>query len=164
MEITFRKYQPSDKKAFIRFTEENREYLMTVDDENLLTIEKGYGKVYAEDYLKKAKDSGGEVLIAETGGRLVGCGVGTIRLLTDKEKLRYNTENYKMGIISDLFVSEECRHHGVGSKLIHEFEKFFKEKGCKYSRMEVFGKNEKAHELYTYLGYGEYAEDLYKRI
>ncbi|RJO60523.1 GNAT family N-acetyltransferase [candidate division WS5 bacterium] len=162
MEI--REYKKSDREDFIRLTEGRRRYVMDLDNQNILAISKDYGKVYSSDYIKNTKGSRGAIFMAETDEKTVGCGVGIIRKLSKKEELKYNVRNYKMGVISNLFIEESYRGKGIGTQLIHKFEEFFKEHGCKYVRMEVFALNEKAYDLYAELGYKDYLRDLCKKI
>ena len=61
----------------------------------------------------------------------------------------------KMGIIDSLFIEEQYRGQGLGSKLISFFENWCIDKGIHRTRIVASFKNQKGIKLYKRLGYEE---------
>ena len=55
--------------------------------------------------------------------------------------------------LNELYVAEEARYHGLGTKLLAEVQRWAKEMGCTYLAMVTHPKNERAQNLYRTEGF-----------
>jgi len=55
--------------------------------------------------------------------------------------------------LNELYVAEEARYHGLGTKLLAEVQRWAKEMGCTYLAMVTHPKNEPAQNLYRTEGF-----------
>ncbi len=96
---------------------------------------------YPKQYLAALLALAGDLfLVAETREGIVGYAVGVLRV-------------NNMGHIVSIAVAKRWRRKGIGTKLIRELERRFREKKMKVSRLEVRVSNEPAIRLYERLGY-----------
>jgi ribosomal protein S18 acetylase RimI-like enzyme len=51
-------------------------------------------------------------------------------------------------MVYNLYVDKQYRNRKIGSHLLKLAEDYFKEKKCEFSRLQVFGTNDKAYKLY----------------
>jgi len=106
---------------------------------------------------KILKDPNSLLVVAETQGEVVGC-VHAV-LITH---LSYR--GAKRLLIEDLRVSESRRGAGIGSRLIHEAERFALEQGCQVAELFVHSDRTAAHRLYERLGYAGRHRGFRKRL
>lgn len=119
------------------------------------------GAVAAMDrLLERAGENGGAVLVAETGGAVVGHLVLTFERFGPfiREELR------DYAYVADLFVREAHRGGGVGSALIAEAERMAIARGMKRILLGVVHGNTRAERAYRYLGYSDYALEMVKPL
>ena len=98
------------------------------------------------------------VLIASLGGKITGFAQGIIKNIPSIFVID------KIGLISDLYVKKEFRGKGLGSKMIAELEKAFKQKKLKYSSLGVYHTNPRAQKLYLKQGYHAFKIEMRKRL
>lgn len=82
-------------------------------------------------------------LIARENGKIVGFIIGII----------YVERNFLTGHILTIDISPTQRRKGIGSRLLQEIEKIFKQNGVKTCRLEVRENNIAALNLYQKFGY-----------
>lgn len=105
-------------------------------------------KIFHDNQIKRLKDMENEeaiYLVAEEDNKIIA------HLL-----LKMNGTSYEPAYpnMNDLYVAEEMRNMGIGSKLIQEAEKITKQKGYRKISLAVNPTlNPKAKELYERLGY-----------
>lgn len=121
-----------------------------------------YGKYYTNNLLKKVSKQNGIIILAYEQDRVIGCIVGVIEEQSKDDVL--GCIPTKAGRVLELFVSEEYRHCGVGSKLMKKVGDYFKHKKCDITRIEVFEPNKSAYNFYKKLGYSDRIIDLIKKI
>ena len=149
--MVIRGYKTEDKEALISAQYRFQGYLTEIDDLKLLRCNPGYGEVYTEDMLKKIKERGGKVFVAEDNENIIGFVAGVMDEQSELDKLGHKTMKY--GDVLDLFVEEEFRGTGIGKELMAQMENYFRSQNCKAVMIGVFGPNEKAHKFYEQLGY-----------
>lgn len=149
--MVIREYTIKDKEAIISAQYRFQGYLAEIDDLKLLRCNPGYGESYTEDMLKKVKEQGGKVFVAEDNKKVVGFVAGIIDEQSEIDKLGHKVMKY--GDILDLFVEEEFRGTGIGKELMSEMEKYFRNQNCEAIMIGVFGPNQKARKFYEQLGY-----------
>lgn len=69
-----------------------------------------------------------------------------------------------MGSIDELYVEQESRNNGIGSKLLRRCAKEFDDYGIKHIMVEVWDFNQAALKLYASLGYESHIHCLRKTI
>jgi ribosomal protein S18 acetylase RimI-like enzyme len=98
-----------------------------------------------EEYLTDAiiKDDP-NILVAEEGDETIGF------ITFEEQSEQYfdtNIKNY--GVVLELFVNEDQRTRGVGTKLMSEAENYFKAKGLKYMKLSCSTFNKLALNFYV---------------
>ncbi len=66
--------------------------------------------------------------------------------------LKNDLHEKPFGFLEDVFVDENCRGQGLGTKIVQEVIKTAKENGCYKLICTSRHENEKAHDLYLKLG------------
>ncbi len=84
-------------------------------------------------------------LVAEADGRVVGYVMGEME----------EDNGVKVGHVVNIAVHEAYRRRGIGSRLMMEIERIFREMGAKRVKLEVREGDEGARAFYRHLGYRE---------
>ena len=98
------------------------------------------------------------ILVARSGDGLIGIIVGAIWDYLPFYKIA------RMGYISDLYVAPAVRGRGIGSALIREMEKWFREQGVEFARIETINAYDGNQRLYERLGYEPFLVELRRRL
>ncbi|MEM7813450.1 MAG: GNAT family N-acetyltransferase [Candidatus Aenigmatarchaeota archaeon] len=112
-------------------------------DRDLYQVSEKWWKVKRKFQLAAMKDSKNLVLVAEDGKRIVGYLWGYVERLN----------KYNIGKIQELIVSTRYRRKGIGTRLIKNLLKFFKDKNCIIAEVTVNAKNGAAIKTYERLGF-----------
>jgi GNAT superfamily N-acetyltransferase len=113
--------------------------------------------VFAE---KKVANTGGVKLVAEIDGVVV----GHLFLTWEKHGACVRDDVKAYGYVSELFVREAHRGHGIGRALLLEAERLTKERGFSHMLLGVLNGNAVAERAYARFGFKTYATDLIKPI
>lgn len=97
------------------------------------------------DRLQTMDAAGQTVLVAEQGGRLIGC------LSTSTMTVLHRPA--PVGRISMMVVDEQMRGQGVGAKLVAAAERLLAGRGCQLVEVTSNLKRTRAHHFYETLGY-----------
>ena len=98
-------------------------------------------------------------LIAEMEEKVVGF------VMYKKGKADYfDTNIVDFGEVLELFVDPDFRKKGIGEKLVNEVEKFFKEEGLAYLKLEASSRNDNAIKFYQEHGFEDHVTVMYKKI
>ncbi len=89
--------------------------------------------------------AGGEVLVAELDGRVVGCLTTSIMHVLQRPK--------PLGRMSMVVVEEGLRGRGIGAALVRAAEQSFKARGCGLVEVTSNLRRKDAHRFYEQLGY-----------
>jgi len=79
-------------------------------------------------------------------------------------QIRRNFLHNKVGLIDELVISKEIRHHGVGSELLVHVTKFAKNKKCKYVELYSGFKRKNAHKFYLHKHFDKTAYYFSKKL
>jgi len=107
-------------------------------DKDFYSISERWWKIKKASQLKAIKSPTDLVLVAESGGKIVGYIWGYIEIMM----------KYKIGKIQELIVTSKQRGKGIGTRLIKQMLDFFKNRKCVISEIEVFVKNEPTIKVY----------------
>ncbi len=106
----------------------------------------------------RLRDDSSCVLVAETGGEIVGYLLGHV----DEAQPIY--EKRRHALISDTFVAPAHRRKGVGTKLVEEAFAFFREKEIDHVRVNVIRANAAGRAFWKKQGAGDFLERLWKPL
>lgn len=158
--MIIKEYKEEDKRAVIEFLEKQLDELYALDPFKR-ERKSGYGEYSINNLLEQNKDKG-RILVAEENGEIVGYASGWIKYI---EKFEEQTGGPTInGMFDNLYVKPECRKKGVGTTLVKEMEKYFKENNCELIWLNVFSENSKAVNLYSNLGYTPNSTTMIKKI
>ena len=101
---------------------------------------------------------GEKVLLAESGGEIVGYCAGAIGKAPDYTALK------KIGYIDTMIVDEKHRKGGVGGKLLKEMINWLKEKKIKHIELEVDTRNNPGINFWRKAGFFEYRLKMRKDL
>ncbi len=104
------------------------------------------GKSYFKKRIKNKEE--GIVLVCEVKNKVVGYIAGYI------DEYSFRTLN-PIAEVENMYVEENFRGKGIGTKLIKKFIKLAKDKGAKLVKVSAFCKNTSAQRFYKHLGFSE---------
>lgn len=107
----------NEKQQVVNLLIELQEYLVSVDDEKVQTIDDEYGEKYFTYLQGLVKNHDGIILLAVSGSEVVGFIAGYIEPKDEEDIITNRCP--KRGIISDLAVTASCRGSGVGKDLMN---------------------------------------------
>ncbi|HLD11718.1 MAG TPA: GNAT family N-acetyltransferase [Patescibacteria group bacterium] len=162
MKTIVRKYKKEDRKVLATCLTKLCDHLVPLDPYKRARRLPQFEKEYTDNLLKKVKKQRGAIFVAENGKGVIGCIAGIIEKQRKEELLEY--PRIKKARVLELFVENEYRGEGIGSKLMKTIEKYFKKKGCFSCRVEVFVPNRNAHRFYKKSGYQNSDIDMIKRL
>lgn len=140
-ELTLRVAASGDLEALERF------------QQGIVSAERAFDPLLREsdvryyDIAAMLRDPGVHLLLAEAGGRPVGCAFA--RIDTAKPWLRHAREGY-LGL---MFVEESWRGRGVNARLIAVLEEWCRTQGVSEMRLEVYADNLAALRAYRKAGF-----------
>lgn len=159
--MLIRHYKEEDKKTVISLLSDFWNYLVSLDYMKRLREFEGSGEKTFSETLKDMKERDGVFYVAEEEGEVIGLIAGVI---TKPDELDKSIDSELIGRITEFYVDPIYRGRGYGKLLMKEIENFFKVRGCKSVKVEVFAPNKNAHMLYQKLGYQERNVDMIKLI
>ncbi len=151
MDISIREFKTGDTDSIIRLMNEFEDYYAGLEQPVRSSRSPEFGKAFVPALLKSLEEKDGRMFVALDDGKIVGFTAGIIEDQEETERIAEG-EN-KNGFILELFVREEVRKLGIGSRLIEEIEKYLKEKDCTRIFLEVESANEKVIKFYENSGY-----------
>lgn len=149
--MTISEYAPQYEDQVKDLLLELQIYLSALDVRGVLTVKDNYRDEYFRYIRNDAAVHHGKIFVAEKHGRAVG--VVVCKIFQGGGESELTTTCPKIGFISDLAVTESERGCGIGKKLIAQAERFFADRRCEYTQLEVFAPNARAAELYKRLGF-----------
>lgn len=163
MDITVREYQDSDKSTLQSILERLQDYVVATDSIQRIRRTEEFGLQALNNTLETYKTNNGEILFAETDGKIIGYCFGFVHDKQSEENL-LEVIPTQLGVVEDIFVDENYRGQGIGKMLLAEMEKYLKEKGCDSLWLEVFAENKEAHNAYLKMGYLDREIGMLKKI
>jgi ribosomal protein S18 acetylase RimI-like enzyme len=153
MEI--RKYQKNDFAQFCVLIDEFNDYIVSIDTENIVKSLSSQADIesYTDKTIKDAEERNGFIYLAVDNGNIIGFIQG-ICDSNDKNILyKLTHEPFVDGWIGELYVKPEYRGRGLGKELINKAKQFFKDKGCRFVRLQVMNDNIESLNIYKKLGF-----------
>ena len=141
---------------------ELEEYLVSIDKDELDRVHPEYREKMALYDLADVNNNNGKCYLAIDDDRVVGLIMGCIFPYQEHDYLDYKCPN--RGEITELIVTEKVRSKGIGKQLMNKMEAYFKEKGCEYVFVEVFGYNDRGFNFYSKDGYHNRMYHMIKKI
>ncbi len=99
----------------------------------------------------------GDLFVLEDGGSILGAAVIN-QIQVDcyaGAKWRYAAADEEVMVLHTLVISPKAARKGYGKAFVAYYEKYAREKGCSYLRMDTNARNAGARTLYQKLGYAE---------
>ncbi|MFO8016865.1 MAG: GNAT family N-acetyltransferase [Candidatus Woesearchaeota archaeon] len=115
-------------------------------------------KKEAEQAEKDIRKKNTIILAAEKEGKIIGCS----ELLIKKNEGIFRVEKY--GYINTMVVDRKHRKKGIAKKLADEALKFFRSKGIKYVRTNVYLSNRQAEKFWLGTGFRPESQFMLKKI
>ena len=116
--------------------------------------------VYLQYLIRRCGETGGEIFVVETEGRVVGMVAVFARVKSNSA----DEDDYEYAHISDLVVLDGYRSKGLGRALIQRAEEHVRSMGAKLLRIGVMAHNEGARVLYNRYGFDELFVMLQKEL
>jgi L-amino acid N-acyltransferase YncA len=126
---------------------EHRDQVVDANDLPLIDYQ-DYERILAEDLAALFADRNAIVLVAESGGRVVGYITGRVRVEARRVLPR-------RGIVEDWYVEQAARRDGTGRALLSELERRFAGRGCDVIESATWSGNESARDAHDALGFRE---------
>ncbi|ETT81439.1 GNAT family N-acetyltransferase [Viridibacillus sp. FSL R5-0477] len=73
-------------------------------------------------------------------------------------------ETKKSAFLYEIYIFDECRSKGIGTKVMEEIEEYLSLKEILYFKLHVFGTNRKAIKLYETIGFQIAGINMYKTL
>ncbi len=152
-----KKYEEEVKDLLV----ELQEYIVSIDKDHYNILTDKYRDRYFQKAMQEVKKYHGKIFLAKESGKIIGLVAGVIN---NEEETVFDFQSPKRGRVTELVVTRESRNKGIGKKLLHYMEDYFKSVGCKAVLLGVFGYNEHAKNFYHNEGYKDRYIDVMKKI
>lgn len=162
MEVTFREYRDEDKPLLLALAKELGACGQSLDSMKRIVNAPGFFEMDLEDTLANVSKYQGKILFAEENRKTIGYIIGVIWKQSEKNKLEIG--QHVLGEVLDVFVEEQFRRKGIGTKLLEKMQHYFKERGCDSIWVHLFAPNKKAHDVYEKFGFTDRSIGMVKVI
>ncbi len=162
MNVQIREYNDRDKKHIIDCVEKLHDHVVSLDPLKRLRKMPGYIDTEVTNTFRTVKEQNGKILIAEDDGKFVGFIVGFMTKQSDENLM--SVVPTKLGVISDVYVSDAYRGQGVGEKLMRAMEAYLKTLDCDTIWINIVSYNTNAHSFYKKMGYHDREISLMKKL
>ncbi len=157
--LEIRSFRPHDESHVVLLVRELQDYESQYFDRMLPSDD--IGSWYVSRCWRQAKESGGELIVAELDGRIVGYAT----LFTRRSSEAAIDEMlYTHAYIGDLIVTKSVRRLGVGAALLAECEKLARAAGEKWLRITTLAANLEAVHVYRRFGFTDQFIDMEKPL
>lgn len=157
--IVVREYRPEDLTQVIEVVRDIQRHEGSLYGRMLPP--EAIGEWYVEKQLQDCARTGGAILVAEAGGRVVG--YTSLQIEVSSEEDRDETD-YLFAYVPDLGVAQAMRGKGIGTALLAACEERARRAGREWVRLSVLAANGDAHKLYRRLGYDPHIIMLEKHL
>lgn len=141
---------------------ELEDYIVSIDKDNLDIVHQEYREKMAIKDLEEVNNNEGICYLAIDNNKVVGLIMGCIFPYDKYDYLDYKCP--RRGEITELIVNKKARSKGIGKILMNKMEEYFKNKGCEYILVDVFGYNNNAFKFYSKDGYHTRMYTMIKKI
>lgn len=153
-----RPYRAEDQAALLVLVRELQEHERAV--EPLMKPAAEIGTDYIAELQKQIVTHGGEILVAEENGSLLGYAAVMFRIPSEDA----DEVPYEYAYISDVAVTAHKRGRGLGRRLLKECEKMARAAGAERLRISVLSQNQGAKKLYAASGFSERVTEMEKPL
>jgi GNAT superfamily N-acetyltransferase len=122
--------------------------------------ERRAAEAYHRELLERLARRGGEVILAESAGIVI----GAMGFVIDVDAAYVADDVRRHGAVTDLVVAPEWRGRGVGRMLLEEAERRTRAAGCRRLTIGVLVANPDAERLYRSFGFEPYVSILTKDL
>jgi ribosomal protein S18 acetylase RimI-like enzyme len=162
MKLRIRNYRPEDRSDLARCLDAMHDAMVPLDPWRRVVRLPSHGKLFVPQILKRTRENRGFILVAEVNGEIAGVAVAW---QVGFSRAQRTTElPTRFGYLSDLSVLPKWRGRGIGTQLLRETERRFREDGCDQMGLSVFFPNKKAQQLYFRKGFSPRGLILGKRL
>lgn len=100
-----------------------------------------------------------DLFVMEVDGKLIGVGIINQEQVDvyQETNWKYVASDDEVMVLHTLAISPQVGRKGYGSKFVEFYERYAKEQGCDYLRMDTNERNVNARAMYQKLGYEEVA-------
>jgi ribosomal protein S18 acetylase RimI-like enzyme len=158
-QILIRPYDSRDEHGVVMLARELQAHEAQIFDR--MTPPREIGSWYVARSLRDARKSGGELLVAERNGLVVG--YATL-LVAQSSETAMDEVFYTFAYIGDLVVARFEQGRGIGRALLTECERLARAAGEKWLRVTVLSRNRRAVSLYTNFGFDSQLTNMEKRL
>ena len=151
MNLIFRDYKEEDKQTLFDLIKKLGKFAQSLDSLQRVKNLPGFFEISLKETLENVEKYQGKIWFAEEEGKIVGYIIGANWTQSEMNKLEIGP--HTLGEVVDLFIEEDYRRQGIGTKMLQMMEDYFKEKGCDSMWVQVFAPNEKAHNTYKKFGF-----------
>jgi ribosomal protein S18 acetylase RimI-like enzyme len=163
---SIREYQNNDQAQIIQLFFEFGKYLQQLDKASLdlIIVPQDYGQKFCAKMLQDVAKNRGKIYVLENPNQqVVGFIAGVIFQIGNSDE-ELDCKPHTMGRIIELFINQNYRGQGLGTKLMQKMEQYFKEQQCYKINIEVFAPNVDSYRFYKSHGYIDRNIDLAKKI
>lgn len=162
MNITFREYEDKDRSLLLGLTNKLEGYAKSLDILERVKNLPGFAEVSLRETLENVDKYQGKIWFAEDEEKVIGYVIGVIWEQSKKNRLEIGP--HKLGEVIDIYLEEEYRGQGLGTKMLKMMEDYFKRKGCDSMWIGVFAPNENAHKTYKKFGFVDREIGMLKQL
>lgn len=142
--------------------EQLHNHVVALDPDKRLRRQPGYAEHEVQELLHIIETQGGKLYVAEDDSKFLGFTAGFMTKQSDENLL--SVIPTKLGVVSDVFVSEEARGKGLGQTLLEHIEIYLKSCGADTLWINIVAFNDGAHNFYKKHGYHDREIGLMKRV
>jgi GNAT superfamily N-acetyltransferase len=153
-----RVYREDDAPVLRDCVVELQEFERQIDDR--LRPGRSIAAEYLEQMLRRCRECAGTILVAESGGAVVGFATVLARVPCTE----LDDPPGEHAVVTDLVVRADFRRRGIGEALLREAERWARAAGAAELRVGVLSANRAAGRLYRRAGFKPYLETLTKRL
>lgn len=157
--LLIRPYELQDEPEVVMLAQELQHHEAGIYDR--MAPPREIGSWYVTRILRNSRGSGGELLVAERHGRVIG--YATV-LLGQSSESAMDEVLYTFAYVGDLVVAEAARGQGIGKALLAECERLARAAGEKWLRVTVLSGNARAVSLYRRFGFDSQFIDMEKPL
>jgi ribosomal protein S18 acetylase RimI-like enzyme len=157
--LLIRPYEKRDETQVVMLARELQDHEAGIFDR--MTPPREIGSWYVTRILRSSRRSGGELLVAERNGQVIG--YATV-LLGQSSESAMDEVFYTFAYIGDLIVARAARGQGIGKALLAECERLARAAGEKWLRVTVLSRNPRAVSLYRRFGFDGQFIDMEKPL
>ncbi len=159
MNFSIRDFDPSgDRPVALSFIMGSQLYEHAIESDRRIDPEVAddYFPVLMDEVAKKR----GRIFVAEGEGVAIGWAAITV----EENRLFVVEEERAYGYITELFVVEKCRGHGIGQALIEACENEARRLGLRHVMIGLLTQSERTMDIYSRAGYAPYTSELRKYL